>query len=412
MDCSKAEKLLVEYMYQELSPEKTLEMEKHLETCDACAKTLENWRGIHRGFQRSNDIPQPQPFLKTRILAAAREEAERRPGFVERLMVWVKPAIILPVVIFGLLVLLFMPAKQSDMAKAKAPAQAETTSTPAVAAQREAQPAEGGRVTQKEVKDLKALGYVGGSEKTDQPSTEAYSDELRRKEEADANRSRDQELPITLDDKAKKTGDFGDSAAAPAAPGKREPSAVYEAQPAEVAQQENKLAEKQVMAPAPALQSPPQAAPSQAASGMVAGTKPDETEANFQKAQILSKNNDLPQAKKAAELAIRTDKDRTLASQFHEAGRQYQSQGEPQQAILQYNLVLKNYPDYSGSPDVLLRLGESYEQVGEYVNAIRTYEQLAQIASMKKVADEKMRTLTRKKQVQEQLRSLGYVDKN
>lgn len=411
MDCSKAEKLLVEYLYQELSPEKTLEMEKHLETCDACAKTLENWRGIHRGFQRSNDIPQPQPFLKTRILAAAREEAERRPSLAERLLFWVKPAVILPVVIFGLLVLLFMPARQSDMAKAKAPAQAETTSTPAVAAQREAQPAEGGRVTTKEVKDLKALGYVGG-EKTDQPSTEAYSDELRRKEEVDAERSRDQEVSSTLDDKAKKTGYFGEPAAAPTAPGKREPSAVYEAQPADVAPQENKLAEKQVAAPAPALQSPPQAAPSQAASGLVAGTKPDETEANFQKAQFLSKNNDLPQAKKAAEDAIRTDKDRALASQFHEAGRQYQSQGEPQQAILQYNLVLKNYPDYSGSPDVLLRLGESYEQVGEYVNAIRTYEQLGQIASMKKVADEKMRTLTKKKQVQEQLRSLGYVDKN
>ena len=411
MDCSKAEKLLVEYLYQELPPDKTLEMEKHLELCDACSKTLEDWRGIHRGYQRSNDVPQPAPYLKTRILAAAREEMERKPGLGERLLGWIKPAVVLPVIIFGLLVLLFMPAKQADMAKAKAPAQAETTSTPAVPAPREAQPAEGGRIT-REVKDMKALGYVGGDKRADQPSTEGYSDELRRKEEGDTERSRDQELSSTVEDKAKKTGYFGEPAAAPPASGKREPGAVYEAQPAEVAQQESKLAEEQVVAPAPALKSAPPSTPPQGASGMMAQNKPDETEANFQKAQVLSKNNDLPQAKKVAEVAIRMDKDRSLAAQFHEAGRQYQSQGEPQQAILQYNLVLKNYPDYSGSPDVLLRLGESYEQVGEYVNAIRTYEQLSQIPSMKKVANEKVRTLTRKKQVQEQLRSLGYVDKN
>src|SRR5262245_41790891 len=68
MDCNKAEKLLVEYLYQELSPEKTLEMEKHLEVCDACSKTLENWRAIHRGYQRSEEPPQPAPYMRQRIL--------------------------------------------------------------------------------------------------------------------------------------------------------------------------------------------------------------------------------------------------------------------------------------------------------------------------------------------------------
>ena len=166
------------------------------------------------------------------------------------------------------------------------------------------------------------------------------------------------------------------------------------------------------MSPAAAQPQPPPAAAPQPASEAAGGSKPDATVANFQKAQVLFKNNDLPQGKNVAEEAIRTDKDKSLASQFHEAGRQYQSQGEPQQAIVQYNLVLNNYPDYPGSPDVLMRLAESYEQIGEYGKAIRTYQQLARIPSMQKAAEDRMRTLSKKREVQEQLRSLGYVEKN
>ena len=148
--------------------------------------------------------------------------------------------------------------------------------------------------------------------------------------------------------------------------------------------------------------------PSEAA----AGGKPDTKVANFERAQFYFKNNDLAKGKNAADEAIRSDKDSSLASQFHQAGRQYQEQGETQQAIVQYNLVLNNYPSYNQNADVLLRLGESYEQIGEYDKAIRVYQQLERVASMKNVAGEKLRTLSKKRQVQEQLRSLGYVDKN
>ena len=56
---------------------------------------------------------------------------------------------------------------------------------------------------------------------------------------------------------------------------------------------------------------------------------------------------------------------------FHQAGIQYQNSKEPEQAIAQYNIVLNNYPRYNGSPDVLQRLAESYEQIGEYDNAVK-----------------------------------------
>ncbi|HSP05647.1 MAG TPA: zf-HC2 domain-containing protein, partial [Acidobacteriota bacterium] len=288
MDCKKAEKLLVEYLYQELSPENTLEIEKHLETCDSCAKTLENWRGIHRGFQRSNDMPQPTPFLKTRILAAAREELDRQPGLAERLMVWVKPALILPILIFGLLVLLFLPSRQTEMARAKAPAQAETQAPPSPVT-KPAQPTLDRETEEK----LKSLGYLSDKKASEKPSTEQY-DELKRKAESDRAESRDQAVSGGLVS-TKKTGSYNE-AAAPAAPKEAQPGMAYEAQPQQVAPQESgKVEQRTVMSPAAEQPQPPPAAAPQPASEVAGGSKPDVTVANFQKAQALFKNNDLPQ---------------------------------------------------------------------------------------------------------------------
>src|SRR5262245_66620513 len=81
MSGKKAEEYLVEYLYQELPAKKTLEIEKHLQECAACAKTLESWRAIHRGYQRSAEEPQVAPYFKQKILAAAEEELTRGPSW-------------------------------------------------------------------------------------------------------------------------------------------------------------------------------------------------------------------------------------------------------------------------------------------------------------------------------------------
>lgn len=410
MDCHKAEKLLVEYLYQELSPEKTLEVEKHLETCDACAKTLHNWRGIHRGFQRSNDVPQPAPFLKTRILAAAREEVVRKPAWSEQILSWVKPALILPILVFGLLVLLFLPNRQPEMAKAsKVPAQSTPALLPAAPP-----PQKTAELDKESLEKLKSLGYIG--EAKQQPPASAPAADFRSKTERQSTEARDRIATGTLAEKAKENetglqqelaGGERSQALKDATQAENQP-AQEPAPPPQYSldvQQQKKMAQSPPSAAAPANMEQP----SEVAAG--AG-KPDAKLANFDKAQFYFKNNDLASGKNAADEAIRSDKDSSLAAQFHQAGRQYQEQGETQQAIVQYNLVLNNYPSYNQNADVLLRLGESYEQIGEYDKAIRVYQQLERIASMKNVASEKLRTLSKKRQVQEQLRSLGYVDKN
>ena len=113
-----------------------------------------------------------------------------------------------------------------------------------------------------------------------------------------------------------------------------------------------------------------------------------------------------------ADQAISKDKNKTLASQFHEAGITYQQNKEPQQAIVQFNLVLNNYPDYSNAPDVLLRLGDSYAEIGQYGNAIKVFRQLSRMEGMRNIANERISNLESQQKVQEQLRSLGYIDKH
>src|SRR5262249_31938134 len=105
MNCKKAETLLVEYLYEELSAQKTLELERHLQSCDQCSATLESWRAIHNGYQKMEDLPAPSPFLKQRIVAAAEEELARKPSFATRLFAVLRPAIAIPVILVALLAL-------------------------------------------------------------------------------------------------------------------------------------------------------------------------------------------------------------------------------------------------------------------------------------------------------------------
>src|SRR5262245_29736652 len=123
MDCNKAEKLLVEYLYQELSPKYTVDLEKHLQVCDKCTQTLENWRAIHRGYQKTTDEAPAVPYLKQRILSAAKEELQRKPSFSERFFTILKTALILPVILFGLIAT-FMLYQNQGMKMAQAPAPA------------------------------------------------------------------------------------------------------------------------------------------------------------------------------------------------------------------------------------------------------------------------------------------------
>ena len=106
MDCNRAEKLLVEYVYQELSAKATVKLEKHLHLCDRCSKTLENWQAIHRGFQKSTGETAVPPYLKQRILVSAKEELQLKPTFSEMFVSFLRPAMVAPVIIFGLIALL------------------------------------------------------------------------------------------------------------------------------------------------------------------------------------------------------------------------------------------------------------------------------------------------------------------
>ena len=118
MDCKKAEKLLVEYLYQELSPRHTVDLERHLEVCDACTSMLENWRAIHRGYQKIIEEAPAAPYLSQRILAAAKEELKRKPSFSEKFVAILRPALILPVLIFALIATLMLyRTEDKQMAK-------------------------------------------------------------------------------------------------------------------------------------------------------------------------------------------------------------------------------------------------------------------------------------------------------
>src|SRR5262245_58751324 len=153
MNCKKVETLLVEYLYQELSAKKTLEIEKHLQACDRCPKTLESWRAIHGGFQNS-DYPEASPLLKQKILTAARQELVRKPSIMERFsFVW-KPALVLPVIIVGLLALFLVPsktAKQSEIAMAK-----KASKSPVVLKDSSEK---SGMPSKSDLDSLKSLGY-------------------------------------------------------------------------------------------------------------------------------------------------------------------------------------------------------------------------------------------------------------
>lgn len=406
MNCKKAETLLVEYLYQELSARKTLEIEKHLQTCDRCPKTLESWRAIHGGFQNS-DYPEASPFLKQKILSAARQELARKPSFLERFSFVIKPAFVLPVMVLGLAALLYLPLQNKESKIAMAPPVDQAVAPMKNSAKKLDS-------SESEVDRLRSLGYLSD---TDQARKLEERNELNR---SDVSRDREKVLGDKADGMKQAKEAEGLESQQQNEPSEREesfsvlgerptsPAPVPEdsiekpASKAKVQEPKSQYAEQQ---PAPSTEYKDTAV-AQAYSGLAA----EKTEVSFERAQVLFKNNDLANGKDVAEQAIVEDKKRSLASQFHQAGIEYQHEKENDKAILQYSLLLKNYPDYARKADVLLRLGDSYRELGQYVEAQKAYQELLALQPSNKTAAERLMLLNKRKQAEDQLRSLGYVE--
>lgn len=412
MDCNKAEKLLVEYLYQELSPKYTVDLEKHLQVCDKCTQTLENWRAIHRGYQKTTDEAPAVPYLRQRILSAAKEELQRKPSFSERFFTVLKPALILPVILFGLIATLMLyQTKPKMMSDAPMPPPAkvipEQPSVSSSSLDFDKRKAAGGEryseskpdtyrnerakmpADKETLEKLKSLGYIGTeSEERDRLTS---ADEKAGGKDAPYSKEYKQNAPV---------------------PEKVEPQ--REGAPQEQSAAKNEAGQVAgVTAPAAPPSSTPapiQAQQLEAKKMAKTGTTP---ERDFEVAQENFSRNNLNDGIAVANQAIQNDKSQgrtDLAVQFHEAGKRYQQNKEPEQAIVQYNLVLNNYPSYSGTPDVLLRLAESYEQRGDYDQAVKTYQQLAQYPTMKSTAVRRIGDMQKKQKARDQLRSLGYTD--
>jgi tetratricopeptide (TPR) repeat protein len=398
MDCNRSEKLLVEYVYQELSAKATLKLEKHLQLCDRCSKTLENWQAIHRGFQKSTGEALVPPYLKQRILVSAKEELQRKPTFGEMFVSFLRPAMVAPVIIFGLIALLVTwqkEARKTEMAEVKASVGTEQEASdlrlrkmPPAAPQQNATKTPSGEGSSLS-KDLENDG------KSDQPAREDFARQKTDKLEQGAVGG--------LQDQTLKRPESQNEAAKPA---ERE---FYGNLPAKVSDEKKmaKLKESGAKKQEELASAAPAAAPP--APSVQDAEEAPQGDSEFQQAQYWFKNNQLNQGKIVAEQAISRDKNKSLATQFHQAGIDYQKSNEPQQAIVQYNLVLKNYPEYPDSPDVLLRLGDSYTQIGEYDKAISAYAHLQNFGEYRSVAAEKLKDVQARRKAQEQLKSLGYV---
>jgi anti-sigma factor RsiW len=141
VNCNQVDNLIVDYLYGELDPDGTREFEAHLDVCAACAERVGEYRWV---LQNSAGRPDPAPSTMTvnRILAVAREEAEKPRSF--RRLSWLK--ILAPVCVMGIVggIILFQYqsgllsrqalAPREEIAVEKAPSpSAPEPSPPAVA---------------------------------------------------------------------------------------------------------------------------------------------------------------------------------------------------------------------------------------------------------------------------------------
>jgi len=80
MKCYKVQSLLIDYVYEELSPKKVLEMERHFKSCPECAKKLEEIQFTRNAFSHV-EVKVPSGATVEKLLAAAGDAAPRSvPG--------------------------------------------------------------------------------------------------------------------------------------------------------------------------------------------------------------------------------------------------------------------------------------------------------------------------------------------
>ncbi len=380
MDCKKAETVLVDYLYQELSAPKIVELEKHLEVCDGCSRTLESWRAIHEGYKKSAEEPQPAPYLRQRIMIAAREEMERRPTFTERLFALAKPAFILPIAVFAVLTILFYPRQEARKIAQVPPKSAAEVAAPVSMNQPE-------DFRQKEDRGRATGGYSGqmDADKLIAKDREEAAGKKQEYAETDTPQHRYDSQNLSKRKNAELNEEMKAGEAAP------EPSASAPP-PAEQMAQNTKL-EQEKKAPSIVAKS----------------SLPLSPETVYKESQTMLVNDDLQGSAKVAQQAIGQDSNKSLATEIHQDGIRWQQNRECEKAILQFNLVANNYRDYSAMGDVLVRLGDCYAEIGQTENARKTYQQLLNSKSYKTVAQQKLQQLSKKVNSQEQLKALGYV---
>ena len=374
MNCNKAEEYLVDYLYQELPAKKTLEIEKHLHSCARCAKTLESWRAIHRAYQRNAEEPQVAPYFKQKILAVAEEELSRPRSWTERFGLGLKLATI-PIAIF--VIVLFLNQKEKEIASVRPQ---QEVAAPAS----KMEPARDTRqlktsATRERKQD--STGYGGKRSEADYAT-----DKLQA-------RPYDERLDKDVAEKNKEVAAVSDAPAEGQVANEEPPAAPAASAPLQGVEQFGAEPKYEQAKPEPTA----------AKKGRIAET----ADVSFRQAQQDLERSNMKGWQSNVQEAISLDDQRALASKLHQEGNIYQSRGEYGKAIPNFEQVQLNYRDYPQRDDVLLRLGDSYAEVGQFDKAVRAYQQISR--SQQKVARDRIQRLQKKQEAQEQLRSLGYV---
>jgi hypothetical protein len=389
MDCKKAEALLVEYLYEELSPKKTVAVEKHLQACRRCAGTLERWRAIHDGFQKSDAPPVMPPYLRQRIMAAAEDEMVRTPSLAERAMFFLRPALLLPLLVFVVLTVIWTtrPPGVQQMAQKRQPAVAKP---------------KGAVQPSSTVADKKTAESL---ERFDQAEPLRKAKMAERPIEAEREKAATQTPPLSYKGGAKIGGMEGKDYA-PKEPPVAQQNAAFEQLPQEEKAESDYATAQHAQEGQMLRETPPPAAAApvkQQLAKATAGTISD-SEASFDEAQSLFRQNRIADGYEVANQAIRQDKDRRLAPQFYQEGQNYQSRNMPEQAIANYTLLVENYPSYTA--EALLKLGDSYAQAGKLDDAKKAYLQLQQMREWRDRANQRLAEVEQRRQNQLQLDSL------
>ena len=83
MTCKEIEDLLPGMIDGALPETEKKRIEAHLETCATCRKAFADLRTSDEQVKSLEEV-EPPPWLKTRVMARVREEAEQKEGFLRR----------------------------------------------------------------------------------------------------------------------------------------------------------------------------------------------------------------------------------------------------------------------------------------------------------------------------------------